>query len=396
MTSLTERAQKAYAASDYDSALMLFNQALKADPDNATLYTGRAATYVKLEQHIEASEDAGKAIALDSKQTEAYLQRGIALFELEEFESAKEALQAGLALQPDNATFKTWIRKCNAELEDEEAAAPQANGHAAAPAKASSSAPANSSPTSTSAPAPSLPGTTSQGQANTSDKSAPIAPAAPQEHTGKYRHQWYQTQQMVEVAVLAKGLPPERVNVDIQEDQLCITTKDEAGKQDYELKADLFGKVDPAASKWELLKTKIEVRLRKADSLHWGDLQRKSGTAPASAGKAPTVIAAATPAAAPAQEPARPAYPSSFKRKPVDWDKLDAELGKEEEKLEGDAALQKLFKDIYSKADEDTRRAMNKSFQESNGTVLSTNWKEVGTKKIENAAKDADVHKWET
>ena len=34
-------------------------------------------------------------------------------------------------------------------------------------------------------------------------------------------------------------------------------------------------------------------------------------------------------------------------------------------------------------ADEDTRRAMNKSFQESNGTVLSTNWKEIGSKKTE-------------
>ena len=33
---------------------------------------------------------------------------------------------------------------------------------------------------------------------------------------------------------------------------------------------------------------------------------------------------------------------------------------------------------------------MMKSFQESNGTVLSTNWKEVGTKKVEYAppAKD--------
>lgn len=26
---------------------------------------------------------------------------------------------------------------------------------------------------------------------------------------------------------------------------------------------------------------------------------------------------------------------------------------------------------------------MNKSFQESNGTVLSTNWKDVGSKKVE-------------
>lgn len=38
---------------------------------------------------------------------------------------------------------------------------------------------------------------------------------------------------------------------------------------------------------------------------------------------------------------------------------------------------------------------MMKSFVESNGTVLSTNWKEVGAKKIECTPPEGmEVHKW--
>nr|GMD56719.1 protein SGT1 homolog B-like [Ipomoea batatas] len=93
----------------------------------------------------------------------------------------------------------------------------------------------------------------------------------------------------------------------------------------------------------------------------------------------------------------KPSYPSS-KPKGKNWDKLEAQMKKEEkeEKLDGDAALNKFFRDIYQDADEDTRRAMMKSFVESNGTVLSTNWKEVGSKKVEGSPPDGmELKKWE-
>ena len=55
----------------------------------------------------------------------------------------------------------------------------------------------------------------------------------------------------------------------------------------------------------------------------------------------------------------------TLRRPKKNWDKLEHELKVEEkeEKLDGEAALHKLFRDIYGNADEDTRRAMNKSFQ---------------------------------
>lgn len=42
-----------------------------------------------------------------------------------------------------------------------------------------------------------------------------------------------------------------------------------------------------------------------------------------------------------------------------------------------------LFKQIYDKANPDTRRAMMKSYQTSGGTVLSTNWDEVASKEYD-------------
>lgn len=77
-------------------------------------------------------------------------------------------------------------------------------------------------------------------------------------------------------------------------------------------------------------------------------------------------------------------YPSSSKVK-KDWNQLDLELDKEmkEEEKDANEGMMKMFRQIYERSDEKTRRAMIKSFQTSGGTVLSTDWNDVKDKDYE-------------
>ncbi|MES1903930.1 MAG: hypothetical protein MHPSP_004263 [Paramarteilia canceri] len=65
-----------------------------------------------------------------------------------------------------------------------------------------------------------------------------------------------------------------------------------------------------------------------------------------------------------------------------DYDKMDKEI----EEMEKEAAqndINVFFNQLYSKANHETKMAMQKSFEESKGTVLSTNWKDVGEKHVD-------------
>ena len=55
----------------------------------------------------------------------------------------------------------------------------------------------------------------------------------------------------------------------------------------------------------------------------------------------------------------------------------DAIVAKTDEDDESKRDIHDLFRNCYATGDADSKRAMLKSYTESNGTVLSTNWKEV-------------------
>ncbi|XP_015916689.1 protein SGT1 homolog isoform X1 [Parasteatoda tepidariorum] len=181
------------------------------------------------------------------------------------------------------------------------------------------------------------------------------------------KYDWYQSDTHVVLNIMVKQVKPENVRIDLIDQQLKCTAK-LPDDSDFTFCVNLSHQVYSNEMKWKVFSTKIEIKLKKYEPLKWNSLEKKQ-TENFSSSKGGNVVKV---------------YPSS-KPKKKDWDKLEQELKNEEanEKLEGEAALNQLFQKIYADASDETKKAMNKSFLESGGTVLSTNWNEVGEKKVE-------------
>lgn len=309
----------------------------------------------------------------------------MALFAEDEFEASKAAFVTGKTYATDPKRFNMWIRKCDVELEDTETAPatkptgtietkPASTTTVASP---SSTAPNTSSSATTPSSAPSQQASTQQ--QTTAAVGSSDATASGDKPAPRYRHEWFQTDTHVSVDLFAKGVKPQNLKVAIEEQNLNITIQLDAGSE-FVLDLELADKIVVAESKYELLSTKIEVKLKKARVARWKTLENTGETSTQVWDS--QLEGKPNPAAV---------YPSS--RGAKNWDAIAK--SDEEEKLSGDHALNKLFKDIYKDASEEQRRAMMKSYVESNGTVLSTNWEEVGSGEVKGQAPAGmEMHSW--
>ncbi|XP_039249624.1 protein SGT1 homolog [Styela clava] len=192
------------------------------------------------------------------------------------------------------------------------------------------------------------------------------------------KYDWYQTDTYVVVTIMVKRVKQEEFSTKYGEQSLSVKIQRDTGES-FVLNLSLSHKILPDKCTSRIMSTKIECKLMKAEGIRWSLLhgEDNSPTAPMPAPAASTNIDDAN------------KYPSSahYTR---DWDKLVADIKTEEEneKPEGDEALNNFFKKIYSDGDENLRKAMNKSFSESGGTVLSTNWGDIRKEKTDVKAPD--------
>lgn len=106
-----------------------------------------------------------------------------------------------------------------------------------------------------------------------------------------------------------------------------------------------------------------------------------------------------------------PEYPTSSRKGPKNWDKVVDDITKKTKKADDPDAADDMdddledhggdeanyfFKKLFSGANPETQRAMMKSYQESNGTVLSTNWDEVSKGEVKTSPPEGmEEKKWE-
>ncbi|KAI1372748.1 SGS-domain-containing protein [Hypoxylon crocopeplum] len=92
-----------------------------------------------------------------------------------------------------------------------------------------------------------------------------------------------------------------------------------------------------------------------------------------------------------------PAYPTSSKKGAVNWDKFaDDDDNDNDESDSKDGNVNSFFQQLYKDADDDTKRAMMKSYVESNGTSLSTSWAEAKERTYTTQPPDgAEAKKWD-
>ncbi|CAA7265821.1 unnamed protein product [Cyclocybe aegerita] len=174
------------------------------------------------------------------------------------------------------------------------------------------------------------------------------------------RHEFYETDEKLTLSIFDKGADPAQFTYTHGEKTLVLEP--------------LKGQIDPDASDYTVGKVKVEVRLVKRAQGRWGEL----------VGDAPDPLANTN--------YPTPSEPAPAVRKPrKNWEGITTTiLSSEKEKtteedpnVGGDSTLNSFFQKIFGDADDDTKRAMMKSYSESGGTTLSTNWDEVKKGKVE-------------
>jgi len=108
---LKDQGNEQFKAGSYLKAAALYTQAIKLDPENAALYSNRAAAFLQLVKLNKALADADTTIKLKPQWEKGYFRKGCVLEAMEQYEEAISAFQIALEHNPQNTEVSRKIKR---------------------------------------------------------------------------------------------------------------------------------------------------------------------------------------------------------------------------------------------------------------------------------------------
>lgn len=307
---------------------------VEISPNDAKTHLSLAAELTRAGDVDKALEHAEEAARLSRGGNESQLRRAICLWRLHRYGEAK-ALAAYFGDSPEALTWKQLILNRPEPAADVPCIPPTPKGTG----------------TTVETPQdPDAPSVTSAvaGPSGAAPSVAPSAPAA--------KFDWFQRGDEVEIVLYRKGLNNSSTRVAIEPHRLRVES------DGFEWTQAVAPAFDTAASTHRVTAYKVEFVLRKLDTRHWDSLDGAV------------------------------AEPAPVERPLDKWDSLQVP----EEDAEKSDDPDDFFRKVYAEGTPELRRAMTKSFVESNGTSLSTNWDDVKSRTFETVPpEDMVAKKWE-
>ncbi|CCU79111.1 hypothetical protein BGHDH14_bgh05227 [Blumeria hordei DH14] len=386
MTSEISKGDAALDNKDYVLAIAHFSKALLST-QAPTWLLKRATAYHRLGQFEHALADANSAVlvALGRGKREliadAYFRRGIVLHGMKQYGNSRMCFHWTRQYNEKLNGLSMWIAKVTADYDA--AGGDEAECNAVTikevpdkiePLPSSSTLVLNgeeiSSPMTISAGKKVMDSTTTS--------------------TSNVRHEWYQSQNAVTVEILAKNIPIGTTDIKIMKTSLEVSFPIGTSQQTYSLHINpLFAEIDSTKSTFRVATHKIEVILQKSKyGLKWSALEATKSQNVSVSSEATMIPPLDVMCDKSSSKP--PVYPTSSKSGPKNWDTLV-----QDENDDDNDGPDAFFKTLYKNADPDTKRAMMKSFQESNGTSLSTQWSDVSSRTFETVPpQGVEAKKW--
>lgn len=107
-----EKGNEFFKQQQYPEAIKHYTEALRRNPNDARVYSNRAACYTKLAALPEGLKDANKCIELDPSFTKGYSRKAAVQFFMKEYDKALETYQEGLKHDENNQELLEGVRRC--------------------------------------------------------------------------------------------------------------------------------------------------------------------------------------------------------------------------------------------------------------------------------------------